>query len=85
MIPLVHKYSDMPVEAQVKLQITLIRHYADDWRDMPSFTIEDMREAITVTMKDDLAVLIDEEKYELCAIYRDAIENIKYVSLKQIL
>ena len=78
-------YSKEPVEVQVRMQLTLIRHYAEDWYDMPSFNELDFRDGVLTTMKADLKKLEKDEKYELCSIYRDAIENMPYISLRKLL
>ena len=85
MIPPLSTYHEQPIEVQVKMQIGLVRHYAEDWLDMPSFSEEAFRDAITHSMKADKLLYEYEEKYELCAVYKDAIENIRYISLKLLL
>ena len=85
MIPSITLYHSQPIEVQVKMQIGLVRHYAEDWMDMPSFSEKHFREAIKHDMERDLLIYEQDEKYELCSVYRDAIENIKWISLKLLL
>lgn len=85
MIPPLSTYGKAPVEVQVKMQIALVQHYAEDWLDMPSFSENNFKEAIKTSMQRDLYLYEQDEKYELCSIYRDAIDNIGYISLKLLL
>ena len=83
-VPSVKYYSKQPVELQVKLQIALVRHYSEDWMDMPSFSMAAFRAHIEADMERDLEKHIKDEKYELCSIYKDAIDNLEYISIRHI-
>ena len=85
MIPPSSLYLELEPEEKVQLQLIVIRHLADELRDMPDYNEKAFRELIEYELYERLLVQERQEKYELCALLRDAIDNLPHISLKQIL
>jgi len=74
----VMEYASLPIDKQVKLQIRLARRYARDFLDAGLAEWE-IKEEIVFALEYDLKQLELYEKYEYCILYKDTIENIKYI------
>tara|TARA_R110000772_G_scaffold245957_2_gene359564 strand:- start:198 stop:458 length:261 start_codon:yes stop_codon:yes gene_type:complete len=83
--PKANRYIKLDSEEQVRLQISLARNFAMDWFDEPYFDNKKVKERIKLAMIVELNELIEQEKYELCQLYHDTIENLEYISVRQLL
>lgn len=80
---LAHYYPDLDIDTQVRLQIALARHYAKDFLDL-SIAADELRVEIIWMIAKDLVQLEAQEKYEYCMLYKDTIENVKFISIEQL-
>jgi len=76
--PDIVNYAKLPIEDQVRLQVRLARKYASDFLDAGLAEWE-IKEEIVFALHYDLKQLELYEKYEYCILYKDTIENIKYI------
>lgn len=79
----IRDYAKYDVEVQVHLQIALVKKYAVSYYDA-SFGALELKEAIIADMIYDLSQYEKDEKYELCMLFRDAIENIRYIPVHKL-
>lgn len=76
-------YAMLDIDAQVRMQIALAKHYARDFYDV-ALTTQELREEVIWILEHDLKELEIYEKYEYCMLYKDTIENIKYIPIDKL-
>lgn len=79
----IRDYAKYDIETQVHLQIALVKKYTSSYYDA-SFSSMELKEAIVADMLYDLAEYEKLEKYELCMLFRDAIENIRHIPVHKL-
>ncbi len=80
---MVLNYRSHSIDTQVRMQINLARAYARDFYDA-ALTARELREEVVCLLEYDLKELELYEKYEYCTLYKDTIENIKYISIDKL-
>ena len=76
----IHDYAHLDIDTQVSLQIALAKKYAMDYLDV-ALSEAELKEEVAYSLYLDLKNHESEEKYELCMLYRDTIENITYIPI----
>lgn len=76
-------YANYDIDSQVKMQMILARSFAEAYLDEP-WTTQELRAALKLDMTYELHQLELEEKYELCMLYKDTIENLEYIPVNKL-
>ena len=76
-------YALYDIDSQVKMQMLLAKSFAETYYDEPWGSTE-LRAAIKIDLKYELYQLELEEKYELCMLYKDTIENLEYIPVNKL-
>ena len=76
----IHDYPNLDIDTQVTLQIALAKKYARDYLDAALSEIE-LKEEVAFALFQEMKRHENDEKYEYCMLYKDTIENIKYIPI----
>lgn len=76
-------YAFYDIDSQVKMQMMLAKSFAHEYYDEP-WGVSELRAAIKTDLRYELYQLELEEKYELCMLYKDTIENLEFIPIDKL-
>lgn len=81
---IIEQYPQLDDEQKKEWHIRLARRYAMDFFDEEYTSAKNFRSKLALSLLKDLKVFEENEQYEYCTLYKETIDNIKYIPISKL-